>query len=39
MTTVLPKDKKKDKSPWFDQQRHYMLRDNLTHTQRVKEQN
>ena len=34
LTTVLPKDVKSLKSPWFDKQRHIQLRDNITKEQR-----
>ena len=33
---MIPKDQKSTNSPWFDQQRHRQLRDNLTHEQRKK---
>ena len=34
LTTILPKEGKAKKSPWFDNQRHIQLRDNITKEQR-----
>ena len=35
MCTRLEKEGRNPKSPWFDKQRHLMLRDNLTREQRL----